>query len=266
MREHNEGKKKNADAHPQLEREEATKSSSFQIDRWGTRIDFLMYALAALGGIGLTVFGTIYSSHKTAAIWLFFFPAVVLLLLGCCLYWQKLVWLEEAQAKLEEPTFREEVSDVNFSLGGGGITVRYPLSALKEPKEPFDFNRFKPVRLYVEGRKLYADVSVFGGIGQPPIQVKHNNFVVRPLNWDRNSSINAFEVVNENKVPLFQFFYKSRSHIVVNGVFPFPGGLILANENGATIFFNPNPPVTFTLKRIFKYPSWKYPGQFEEGP
>jgi len=48
----------------------------------------------------------------------------------------------------------------------------------------------------------------------------------------------------------------------MNGIFPFPGGLILANENGATI--NPILPTNFSLKRIFKYPSWKYPGEYEK--
>ena len=70
------------------------------------------------------------------------------------------------------------------------------------------------------------------------------------------------EIVNQNKIPIYQFFYKTLSHIVMNGIFPYPGGFILANENGA--IQNPTLPTTFKLKRIFKYPSWKYPGEYEE--
>lgn len=165
--------------------------------------------------------------------------------------------------KLEEPTFREKVDKVTFSLGGGGVHVGYNFSVLEEgPKEPFDFGGFKPVRLYVENGKLYADVAVYGGHARAPIELRHNELIARPLNWDRNSSQAALEIVNENQVPVFQLMYKTPSHIVCNGVFPFPGGLILANDEGMVI--NPTLPVTFRMKRIFKYPSWKYPGQYEE--
>jgi hypothetical protein len=162
--------------------------------------------------------------------------------------------------KLEEPTFREAVENVTVSLGEGGIHVTYKLSDLeKSQSEPFNFAGFTPVRVYVEKGKLYADVTVYGGAAGASVEIKHNNFVVRPPNWDRNSNLTALEVVNENQLPVFQFIYKTPSHIVLNGIFPFPGGLILANESGMVI--NPILPTTFVLNRIFRYPSWKYPGR-----
>lgn len=74
----------------------------------------------------------------------------------------------------------------------------------------------------------------------------------------------ALEIINENQVPVFQFIYKTPSHIVFNGIFPYPGGLLFASEEGVLI--NPVLPATVRLKRIFKYPSWKYPSQYEEHP
>ena len=167
-----------------------------------------------------------------------------------------------SKVKVEEPTFRERIETVTFSLGGGGLHVGYSLSALeKGPVEPFNFGGSKPVRVYAENGKLYADVAVYGGPNRAPIEVKHNEFVVRPPNWDRNSSHTALEIVNQSQVPIFQLIYKTPSHIVFNGIFPYPGGLILANDQGMLI--NPTLPTTFRLKRIFKYPSWKYPGQYD---
>ena len=134
----------------------------------------------------------------------------------------------------------------------------------KGPKEPFNFGGFKPIRFYVDNGKFYADVGLYGGSGLPPVEVKHNEFIVRPMNWDRNSDKNALEVVNELERPIFQLVYRSPGHVVINGIFQAPGWLVLANEDGATTIANPPTQVAFALKRIFKYPSWKYPGQHEQ--
>ena len=167
------------------------------------------------------------------------------------------------ELKLKEPTFSEKIDTVHFSLGERGITTGYKFSVLeKEAKEPFKFGEFIPVRLYIENGKPFADVKIYAGGGLPPIEIRHNQLFNKLPQWDFNSNEKALEVVNENKIPIYQFYYKTPSHIVINGIFPYPGGLILANESGATL--NPSLPTTFRLKRIFRYPSWKYPGQYEE--
>ncbi len=237
-------------------------------------------ALAAVAVIGTIVIGILLSYNKqTLAIWVTF-VTVVVVALGFCLYWQDVVWRDQAaQAQiapkfvtpststpsLELPTFTENVQDVSFSLGERGITVGYNITELKRsPKEPFNFGGFSPVRLYVENDKPYADVQIYAGTGLPPISIKRNVLSNKPPNWDFNSNRSALEIVNENRVPAYQFYYKSSSHIVMNGIFPFPGGLILANESGAIV--NPILPASFILRPIFKYPSWKYPGQYVDVP
>lgn len=82
-----------------------------------------------------------------------------------------------------------------------------------------------------------------------------------PHNWDSNKNENALEVVNEAGAPIYQLIYKRDGHIVVNGAFPFPGGLVLADEQ--RMVMNPSLPAKLELKRIFKYPSWKYPAEYE---
>jgi hypothetical protein len=167
------------------------------------------------------------------------------------------------QPELQLPTFTEKVDKVSFSLGERGFTMGYRIEDLeKKPSEPFNLNNFSPLKVYVKKGMPYADVKVYGGSGLPPIEIKNNQLLNKPPAWDFNSNEKALEIVNENYLPVYQFFYKSPSHIVVNGAFPFPGGLILASENGAVV--NPTLPTTFKLRRIFKYPSWKYPGKFDE--
>lgn len=164
----------------------------------------------------------------------------------------------------EHQTFRERIEQYTFSLGGQGMHVSYDAATLeKGPVEPFNFGNFRPVRMYVENGKFFADCTIYGGPGLPPVDVKKNEFVIRPPNWDRNFSPQALEIVESNQSPVFQMIYKTPSHIAVNGIFPFPGGVLVATESGTTI--NPAPGRVFVLQRIFKYPSWQHPGDYEQG-
>ncbi len=165
---------------------------------------------------------------------------------------------------LIEPRFSENVSTVMFSLGERGMTVGYTKESLEKShmNNGFVLDNYRPVDLYIEDNQLYADVKIYGGKGLPPIEIKKNKLSNKPQDWDFNSNENAMEIVNSNQIPVYQFFYKTPSHIVMNGIFPYPSGFIMANENGA--FGRRELPTAFNVKRIFKYPSWKYPGKYEE--
>lgn len=185
-------------------------------------------------------------------------PGWILISIGLCIYFFNSY--QEKQT-LKEPTFREEHKRLNFSLGGG-ITCGYTKEQLKRgPNAPFNFGGHLPIQVYVEGGKLYADVEVFSESGLPPIKITKNVLSGLPHNWDTNKNENALEVVNEAGAPIYQLIYKRDGHIVVNGVFPFPGGLVLADEQHMVM--NPSLPAKLELKRIFKYPSWKYPAEYE---
>lgn len=159
------------------------------------------------------------------------------------------------------PTFREEHNSLIFSLGGG-ITCSYSKEQLKKgPNSPFSLGGHLPIQVYVENDKLYADVEVYSKSGLPPIKITKNVLTGLPENWDSNKNENALEVINESGSPAYQLIYKRDGHIIVNGIFPFPGGLVLADEKQMII--NPSLPAKLELKRIFKYPSWKYPAEYE---
>jgi hypothetical protein len=144
------------------------------------------------------------------------------------------------------------------------MTVAYQLSQLDgQGVEPVLWGGYKPIRLYLDRGTLFADVSLYGGGGQPPIELKHNEFVLRRADWDRNFDSVALEIVNESKFPVFQLIYESPYKIIINGVFPLPTGLILAGDYGLSL----NAPFIrkgFTIQRLFKYPSNQYLAQRQE--
>jgi hypothetical protein len=167
-----------------------------------------------------------------------------------------------------QPTFREKVDMVTFEFGGNMIA--YKFEELKKTKvTPFIFGSHLPVTLYVENNILYADIKIYGGLTEPPIEIVHNEFTIRRPGWDKNYNREALEIVDEKHKPMFQLIYKTESHIVINGIFPFPGGVMLGNNSmrvirNSSIQTNPNLLKDFTLKRIFKYPSSKYLGKLDD--
>jgi len=172
-----------------------------------------------------------------------------------------------APAPIEQPTFREKVENVTVSLGRGGISVSYTMRSLKNgPMRPFLFDKFAPIIMYVEDNKLYADVKVSGPSGESPIEIKHNEFTVRVPGWDKNSNQSALEVVNQQGFPVFQMIYRNNYEIEINGFISIPGSLVIAQEDGVRIISLKDlssTKIPVSIKRIFKYPSWKYPGQIE---
>lgn len=168
-------------------------------------------------------------------------------------------------AVLPQPTFRETKSDsVSFSLGNGDTAVETMEDLRNGPRTPFRLNGYAPVVLRAKGSILFYDVTMWGGTGKSPIEVKDNQFTVRVPDWDWNSSPNAFEVVNENGVPIFQLIRKKPNHFVVNGIFPLPRGAVVVAGPKGTIGPAGRVPPDFALKPIFKYPSWEYPGRYAD--
>jgi hypothetical protein len=164
---------------------------------------------------------------------------------------------------LEQPGFQEKSGTAEFSLGG--FTVGRPILDLKKPFRPFLFAGFSPVTMYLRGDDLLVDFTTWNGPGEPPIEVKGSEFEVLPEGWDKNSNSNALEVVNTKDAPIFQLIRKSPTHIVVNGLFLFPSGLLLV-ANSPSTWTNPDPNAIASLlpKAIFKYPAWKFPGKYAD--
>jgi len=143
------------------------------------------------------------------------------------------------------------------------MTSGQTIEALKKgPFKPFDFNGYHPVTLQIKNGVLLYEFKIWGGVGQPPIEIKDNQFTVRVPGSDRNFNDKAFEVVDSQSNPIFQMVRKTPTDFFINGVFPMPnGGLIVAGPDGANLNVASVPP-GFKLQPIFKYPSWKFPGEY----
>jgi hypothetical protein len=165
--------------------------------------------------------------------------------------------------QLEQPTFREKVEFVVFSLGEGGMGSGARMVDLeKEPRRVVVFEQYTPVSMYAIGGKLYADVTMYDERGTPISLLKGNEFTMSNPSWDRNFNNQAFEIVDGNGSPIFQFIYKTQSQIVIKGIFELPDRLLLMDK-GVRIVSGHKVPPDFAIKRIFKYPSYKYMGQVE---
>lgn len=294
---------KPADAQPQPKQQSAQQPQVVKIDAVIDWWRIAEYVLGLLGTLGLGLVSTLYSSHKLISLWLFFFtitafayalyfflrlnfwkgafsarqlsPFLIVnaLVLIFCLYEHQSIVHPPLSEFLppshptsqplwggkEEPTFRENIEKVTFTFGSNtGILEVKQLESVPRVF-PVSDNSF-PLYFYVKNGKPYIDVKVYGNSQLIAVEVKENQFVIRPEGWDRNSSANALEIVNEKKAPVLQLYYKTPREIVVNGIFPTAQGVLYITENAMA--YNPHKPPT--IKRIFKYPSWQHPGEYEE--
>lgn len=106
-------------------------------------------------------------------------------------------------------------------------------------KKPFNFmanGDYVVASVALKGDKLLFSFTPWSGDGKSVIEVHDNEFTTRiPPGWDRNSSTNALEVINDVGVPVFQMIRMNQTTIQVSGIFALPGGGFLLAGNGALI-------------------------------
>ncbi len=224
-------------------------------------MDVAAYWVLGASVIPFALFGAFYASHKTPSIVLFG-VGVLCLDIAACLYWVNAV-TAHPDPTLEEPTFIELPERVSVIVGT--TEVWFPSETLESSEGvPLTLGGFSPVRLKLIDEKLYADIKLFNGTGLPPIEMHENRFIVRPPDWDRNANTKALEVVNEKGIPIFQLIYEKPNRIRLRGIFAGPHVVLLATEGGMILNATPSKIAEFSLKPIFKYPAWKYPGQYAD--
>lgn len=122
-------------------------------------------------------------------------------------------------------------------------------------------NGVRPIQVYIQNDILYANVKLYSGDNTTPIEIDGRTFVVQPEGWEYNYDALAFEVVDDEKQPVFQFIRRTAFDVVVNGVLSVRGWVVAGNESGLIINPSPLQLAEFSLNPIFKYPSSKYQGQ-----
>jgi hypothetical protein len=141
------------------------------------------------------------------------------------------------------------------------------------PDEPRSSNDEARLVVTVNDNQLFIDADLFTSPGEPPMRVRRNEISGRPLKkwedpgWDKQSSESALEIVNQDRFPVLQILYLDNAQVIVNGVF--------VSGERATILTNERTVVAqkselneflkhFPIKRLFKYPAWKYKGLYED--
>jgi hypothetical protein len=116
----------------------------------------------------------------------------------------------------------------------------------------------------VNDNQLLVDADIFLGVGQPPMLIRQNQISGRPSGWDKQSTSNALEIVNQKLLPVLQIIYLENALVVIKGVFANGDTVTIADENSMVLAAKSEDVKSFPIKRLFKYPSWKYPGVLEE--
>ncbi|MGA2152483.1 MAG: hypothetical protein ABSG48_10075 [Geobacteraceae bacterium] len=176
---------------------------------------------------------------------------------------------------LETPELSETFTRVQLSAGSNNYL--YDVSILKEhPINPLATIRpTVPMALYIKGSKLCVDTTLFIAGVPGGLNIKCNQFDITasPQGWDHNSTSRAVEVVNQDGNPVFQLIFLSPSHVSVAGIFYTDTHVVWINESGVHAIGKNilesgrwNLPLPTSPKPIFRYPAWKYPGQYRQTP
>jgi len=232
-------------------------------------ICFVLAAFVMLAKIAQIAVTTNYPFWERAIFTGVFFAVVGIFLV------ETLVWIQrnrpqsQTQTQAATSEFSEQSDKVHFSLGERGIMYTWKLSEMETGKKAIrnlDPSQPDLAVAYAEDGKLYFDTQLLWSPESPPVQIRHNQIIDKPYGWDLNSNMNAFEIVNEHGNAVFQIIYRSQFHIVMNAVFYIAGHkeVFIADDDGVQGVPLPKPGHEYSLKRIFKYPSWKFPGEYQD--
>jgi pimeloyl-ACP methyl ester carboxylesterase len=150
--------------------------------------------------------------------------------------------------------FKEALPDrVTVIVGGNGLQLNasYATKDLERHRANglIAVGDEHPLIVYVAKGVFYVDASVTEGMGHSVVEIKGNNFTVTPPDWDRNYSANAIEIVNAHGQPIFQMIRRRSNVIEISGIFAGKNAILDARPD----------------KLLFRYPSWKYPGEYANG-
>jgi hypothetical protein len=159
----------------------------------------------------------------------------------------------------------------------GAYTLKVGHGAITMPEDELEHGPYSPIqvygmnlfRVYLLNGHFYVDTTVYGGFDQPQVKVVRNEVEVTNHYLDRNFTDKAVEVVDQNRVPILQMIFESDRQVVINGVFATQDGksaIIITPTGNSKTDIDPRgeKKITVPLKPLFKYPSWKYPGEYAE--
>jgi hypothetical protein len=159
------------------------------------------------------------------------------------------------------------VEEGNYMIKFGGRAAGFEEDQLDKPNSSIKIGGMSLFQIYLLDGKFCIDTSLYSGPGMPQVRIRGNEFVINNPSWDRNFTDKAFEVVDQNEMPMLQVISETTRRIEINGVFPTTDGkgVIVITPSGIGSFkFDSNGqlPTAIPLAPLFKYPSWKYQGMY----
>jgi hypothetical protein len=151
-------------------------------------------------------------------------------------------------------------SQDNFSVNVGTYTNMTDTNELEQ--HPVDVAQIglSQVTALMDKGKFFVNVTISDGIRT--VSINYDNPTKMPKGWDYNNIGSECEIVNAQLQPIFQMTYDSlHANVTINGIFPLDRSTVVVATNAGLLMGVPTTSVNFTLNRIFKYPSWKYPHQ-----
>ena len=139
--------------------------------------------------------------------------------------------------------------------------------ALMSVNGPWPSQPSAPVLFHTKDGRIFIDMQLWAE-GSQMAGVTHNACWMVATNWDCNYNNTALEIVNADKEPMFQAIFKTPTSLIINGIFAYPRLILVGSDtygfsrippDRSGHFAKPDPNYT---KRIFKYPSWKFKGQY----
>lgn len=220
--------------------------------------------LAAVGIVSMLFAGSSTGNGRRAMLTV----AIVLFFLAALSY----VWGDPVRgpfAYLTHPGSPEK-----FSLHAG-IECTYQVSALKDGIDLSRCVRFgqgpQPIRVWMQRTwwpGLQVRATLMGASGRPFLVFNNKRVEYAAEGIDVNHDDYAFEAVQQRGIPIFQVIItKNLGAIYINAVWESPDGKSFTMlrgddlDRGIPIGEAKNP--EFRLHRIFKYPSYLYPGERE---
>ena len=158
------------------------------------------------------------------------------------------------------PRFSERLRGLRINMGGSETT-----KSLQQLQSADGAGLIKSpgveVRARATNQVLYLDVDFFAKSDAPPMQIRKNELINKPVGWDMNSDDLAMEVVNDRNDPILQLVYPTDNIAVIRSFFTNDMGYVIMSEHKFGIGRYGNQRPTNPLSRIFEYPSYRFPGK-----
>jgi hypothetical protein len=158
----------------------------------------------------------------------------------------------------------------SFVVSFGNMGMEITMSDLKKWGQMIPVKTGGAVPMIIKpgqnGDVLFSFTAWAGGL----IRIENNKVQISNAFVDRNFSKNALEIIDKQGEPVFQMIRENASHITIYGIFTVPLADPTTGRRRVWCLDDEHPldmgttecPADFKLTPIFRYPYWKYPGEY----